>query len=103
MKELEQEREDQKSKWQSFNNKAYNKNKKGQVNTCSSTLHTHLNTRKAEPRNLFYSTFKQSNTFHVCYCKNNLFVLFIAFLFVYVTVSSMFEIRKPPKTPQFKC
>jgi survival-of-motor-neuron-related-splicing factor 30 len=31
MKELEQEREDQKSKWQSFNNKAYNKNKKGQV------------------------------------------------------------------------
>lgn len=31
MKEIEQEREDQKSKWQTFNNKAYNKNKKGQV------------------------------------------------------------------------
>lgn len=31
MKELEQEREDQKSKWQQFNNKAYSKNKKGQV------------------------------------------------------------------------
>ncbi|XP_060942952.1 survival of motor neuron-related-splicing factor 30 [Limanda limanda] len=31
MKELEQEREEQKSKWQTFNNKAYNKNKKGQV------------------------------------------------------------------------
>ncbi|XP_063047979.1 survival of motor neuron-related-splicing factor 30-like [Engraulis encrasicolus] len=31
MKEIEQEREDQKSKWQQFNNKAYNKNKKGQV------------------------------------------------------------------------
>lgn len=31
MKELEQEREEQKSKWQSFNNKAYSKNKKGQV------------------------------------------------------------------------
>lgn len=33
MKELEQEREDQKSKWQQFNNKAYSKNKKGQVFT----------------------------------------------------------------------
>lgn len=32
MKELEQEREEQKSKWQQFNNKAYSKNKKGQVN-----------------------------------------------------------------------
>lgn len=31
MKELEQEREVQKSKWQQFNNKAYSKNKKGQV------------------------------------------------------------------------
>ncbi|XP_004077134.1 survival of motor neuron-related-splicing factor 30 [Oryzias latipes] len=31
MKELEQEREEQKSKWQQFNNKAYSKNKKGQV------------------------------------------------------------------------
>lgn len=31
MKELEQEREDQKSKWQQFNTKAYSKNKKGQV------------------------------------------------------------------------
>ncbi|MEE6486939.1 hypothetical protein FKM82_014734 [Ascaphus truei] len=31
IKELEQEREDQKSKWQQFNNKAYSKNKKGQV------------------------------------------------------------------------
>lgn len=31
MKELEQEREEQKSKWQMFNNKAYSKNKKGQV------------------------------------------------------------------------
>ncbi|XP_066538904.1 survival of motor neuron-related-splicing factor 30 [Hoplias malabaricus] len=31
LKELEQEREDQKSKWQQFNNKAYSKNKKGQV------------------------------------------------------------------------
>ncbi|XP_028821739.1 survival of motor neuron-related-splicing factor 30 [Denticeps clupeoides] len=31
MKELEQEREQQKSKWQQFNNKAYSKNKKGQV------------------------------------------------------------------------
>uniref|UniRef100_A0A8C4RZL0 Survival of motor neuron-related-splicing factor 30 n=1 Tax=Erpetoichthys calabaricus TaxID=27687 RepID=A0A8C4RZL0_ERPCA len=31
MKELEQEREDQKVKWQQFNNKAYSKNKKGQV------------------------------------------------------------------------
>lgn len=31
MKELEQEREDQKYKWQQFNNKAYSKNKKGQV------------------------------------------------------------------------
>lgn len=31
MKELEQEREEQKSKWQTFNNKAYSKNKKGQV------------------------------------------------------------------------
>ncbi|XP_061824113.1 survival of motor neuron-related-splicing factor 30 [Nerophis lumbriciformis] len=31
MKELEQEREDQKSKWQQFNNKAYSKTKKGQV------------------------------------------------------------------------
>lgn len=37
MKELEQEREDQKSKWQQFNNKAYSKNKKGQVrNHCGS-------------------------------------------------------------------
>ena len=34
MKELEQEREDQKSKWQQFNNKAYSKNKKGQVGFC---------------------------------------------------------------------
>lgn len=32
IKELEQEREDQKVKWQQFNNKAYSKNKKGQVN-----------------------------------------------------------------------
>lgn len=32
IKELEQEREDQKNKWQQFNNKAYSKNKKGQVN-----------------------------------------------------------------------
>lgn len=32
MKELEQEREEQKSKWQQFNNKAYSKTKKGQVN-----------------------------------------------------------------------
>ncbi|OCT69702.1 survival of motor neuron-related-splicing factor 30 isoform X2 [Xenopus laevis] len=31
IKELEQEREDQKVKWQHFNNKAYSKNKKGQV------------------------------------------------------------------------
>ncbi|XP_064176872.1 survival of motor neuron-related-splicing factor 30-like [Anguilla rostrata] len=31
MKELEQEREVQKCKWQQFNNKAYSKNKKGQV------------------------------------------------------------------------
>ncbi|CAI9572660.1 unnamed protein product, partial [Staurois parvus] len=31
IKELEQEREDQKVKWQQFNNKAYSKNKKGQV------------------------------------------------------------------------
>lgn len=31
MKELEQEREEQKSKWQQFNNKAYSKTKKGQV------------------------------------------------------------------------
>lgn len=31
IKELEQEREEQKSKWQQFNNKAYSKNKKGQV------------------------------------------------------------------------
>ncbi|XP_069467869.1 survival of motor neuron-related-splicing factor 30 [Ambystoma mexicanum] len=31
MKELETEREDQKSKWQQFNNKAYSKTKKGQV------------------------------------------------------------------------
>ncbi|KAL3050454.1 survival of motor neuron-related-splicing factor 30 [Trematomus bernacchii] len=31
MKELETEREEQKSKWQNFNNKAYSKNKKGQV------------------------------------------------------------------------
>lgn len=31
MRELEQEREDQKLKWQQFNNRAYNKNKKGQV------------------------------------------------------------------------
>ncbi|KAJ8404868.1 hypothetical protein AAFF_G00332550 [Aldrovandia affinis] len=31
IKELEQEREVQKSKWQQFNNKAYSKNKKGQV------------------------------------------------------------------------
>ncbi|KAM6922277.1 survival of motor neuron-related-splicing factor 30 [Lycodopsis pacificus] len=31
MKELETEREEQKSKWQQFNNKAYSKNKKGQV------------------------------------------------------------------------
>ncbi|XP_044130722.1 survival of motor neuron-related-splicing factor 30 isoform X3 [Bufo gargarizans] len=31
IKELEQEREDQKDKWQQFNNKAYSKNKKGQV------------------------------------------------------------------------
>ncbi|XP_043911633.1 survival of motor neuron-related-splicing factor 30 [Protopterus annectens] len=31
MRELEQEREDQKMKWQQFNNRAYNKNKKGQV------------------------------------------------------------------------
>lgn len=35
MKELEQEREDQKSKWQQFNNKAYSKNKKGQVSKGS--------------------------------------------------------------------
>lgn len=35
MKELEQEREDQKSKWQQFNNKAYSKNKKGQVFTSN--------------------------------------------------------------------
>lgn len=35
MKELEQEREDQKSKWQQFNNKAYSKNKKGQVSNGS--------------------------------------------------------------------
>lgn len=34
MKELEQEREEQKSKWQQFNNKAYSKNKKGQVCFC---------------------------------------------------------------------
>lgn len=33
IKELEQEREDQKVKWQQFNNRAYSKNKKGQV--CS--------------------------------------------------------------------
>lgn len=31
IKELEQEREDQKVKWQQFNNRAYSKNKKGQV------------------------------------------------------------------------
>ncbi|XP_067909117.1 survival of motor neuron-related-splicing factor 30 [Heterodontus francisci] len=31
MKELEQEREEQKVKWQQFNNRAYSKNKKGQV------------------------------------------------------------------------
>lgn len=31
LKEIEQEREQQKSKWQQFNNKAYSKNKKGQV------------------------------------------------------------------------
>lgn len=35
IKELEQEREDQKVKWQQFNNRAYSKNKKGQVRmTC---------------------------------------------------------------------
>lgn len=33
IKELEQEREDQKVKWQQFNNRAYSKNKKGQVCT----------------------------------------------------------------------
>uniref|UniRef100_A0A2K5JEF3 Survival of motor neuron-related-splicing factor 30 n=1 Tax=Colobus angolensis palliatus TaxID=336983 RepID=A0A2K5JEF3_COLAP len=31
IKELEQEREDQKVKWQQFNNRVYSKNKKGQV------------------------------------------------------------------------
>uniref|UniRef100_A0A8D2EPX8 Survival of motor neuron-related-splicing factor 30 n=1 Tax=Theropithecus gelada TaxID=9565 RepID=A0A8D2EPX8_THEGE len=31
IQELEQEREDQKVKWQQFNNRAYSKNKKGQV------------------------------------------------------------------------
>lgn len=31
IKELEQEREDQKVKWQQFNNRPYSKNKKGQV------------------------------------------------------------------------
>lgn len=36
IKELEQEREDQKVKWQQFNNRAYSKNKKGQVSTSSS-------------------------------------------------------------------
>lgn len=35
MKELEQEREEQKSKWQQFNNKAYSKNKKGQASFSS--------------------------------------------------------------------
>lgn len=35
IKELEQEREDQKVKWQQFNNRAYSKNKKGQVRICS--------------------------------------------------------------------
>ncbi|XP_005998853.1 survival of motor neuron-related-splicing factor 30 isoform X2 [Latimeria chalumnae] len=34
MKELEQEREDQKVKWQQFNNRAYSKNKKGQCILC---------------------------------------------------------------------
>lgn len=34
IKELEQEREDQKVKWQQFNNRAYSKNKKGQVSVC---------------------------------------------------------------------
>lgn len=37
MKELETEREEQKSKWQNFNNKAYSKNKKGQVRFFSSS------------------------------------------------------------------
>lgn len=36
IKELEQEREDQKVKWQQFNNRAYSKNKKGQVGSVLS-------------------------------------------------------------------
>lgn len=38
IKELEQEREDQKVKWQQFNNRAYSKNKKGQVGISFITL-----------------------------------------------------------------
>jgi survival-of-motor-neuron-related-splicing factor 30 len=38
IKELEQEREDQKVKWQQFNNRAYSKNKKGQVGASLLTL-----------------------------------------------------------------
>ena len=51
MKELEQEREDQKSKWQQFNNKAYSKNKKGQVGfwcVCVCVYACALNVSKAE-------------------------------------------------------
>lgn len=38
IKELEQEREDQKVKWQQFNNRAYSKNKKGQVGLTSVSM-----------------------------------------------------------------
>lgn len=45
IKELEQEREDQKVKWQQFNNRAYSKNKKGQV---SKSLHCNFVSLKSQ-------------------------------------------------------
>ena len=59
MKELEQEREDQKSKWQQFNNKAYSKNKKGQVRSVS-VHRLHLSKAKC-----CINHYKNMNTFEL--------------------------------------
>lgn len=75
MKELEQEREEQKVKWQQFNNRAYSKNKKGQVHIklFSSfpfyTFHFHLAPflSSSHPRNHKYTNENRLLTFYFPY------------------------------------